>query len=38
MVAIIKSDLDVTSGDVKFGISFETPNGDFNEEDDYTLP
>ncbi len=33
-LSITKADLDTVSGEAKFGISF----GDFNEEDDYTLP
>jgi endoglucanase len=37
-MSIKKADIDVVSGDVKFGMSFETPEGVFDEEDDYTLP
>jgi hypothetical protein len=37
-ISISKANLIVTSGDVAFGISFETPHGEFNEEVDYTLP
>jgi hypothetical protein len=37
-VSISKANLVVTSGDAVFGISFPTLHGEFNEEDDYTLP
>jgi hypothetical protein len=37
-VSIAKANIDAVSGDVVFGISFDTEEGTFDEEDDYTLP
>jgi endoglucanase len=37
-VSIAKANIDAVIGDVMFGISFNTEEGTFDEEDDYTLP
>ena len=36
-ISIKKADIDVVSGDVKFGISFDTPNAEFDETDDLSF-
>jgi hypothetical protein len=38
LVAKKPIDINVVSGDVKFGMSFDTPEGVFDEEDGYALP
>ena len=36
-MSIKKADIDVVSGDVKFGINFETPNAEFDEMDELSF-